>query len=436
MSRSPQRNLNDIKCNACNVVISELLAFVCNKVDTLPETAIVQICMSAFAETEIEGARQLVYKLLAPSKKFMRRKEGNQQKSVQEIVKIVKETDPDCIPIFVAKDLNKLPPVTFDHIDVTTFLKEMSLLKKEVASLRRENLEVPSPATNEEMESLKSEIQQLKDLVQGALSSNESENAKEILKQTTNTIPLIPSITINNKEVEEIFSDSIDFERAPRTSQACGAGAPRRGENESDTERVSSPVSSRSETAIVERRVDGGPSMQRAPIEVAPAFGGDSGEMITADRSSYTMADVVKNASHVGNNPKQDNDGWSTVRYKRRKTMNRRGVAQPLEQFNFRAAERKISLYISRVHKETTPSDIEAFIKYKTELNVQVYKINNVNNEFNAFKVIVPLNSVDLFLNDNGDRFWPADIVFRKFWERNQAANKRSAAKAELNNKN
>lgn len=188
---------------------------------------------------------------------------------MQEIVKIVKETDPDCIPIFVAKDLNKLPPVTFDHIDVTTFLKEMLLLKKEVASLRRENLEVPSLVTNEEMESLKSEIQQLKDLVQGALSSNERENAKEILKQTTNTITLIPSITINNKEVEEIFSDSIDFERAPRTSQACDAL--RRGENESDTERAPSPVSSRNETAIVERQVDGGRSMQRAPIEPAAA---------------------------------------------------------------------------------------------------------------------------------------------------------------------
>ncbi|KAH9637171.1 hypothetical protein HF086_016193 [Spodoptera exigua] len=142
------------------------------------------------------------------------------------------------------------------------------------------------------------------------------------------------------------------------------------------------------------------------------------------------MAEAVKYAPNPSNNPsnnsKQGKDEWSTVQYKRRKIINRRGVAQPLEQFNFKAAERKISLYVSRVHKETTPGDIEAFIKYKTDLNVQVYKINKINNEFNAFKVIVPLNSVDLFLNDNGDRFWPADIVFRKFWERKQVGNKRS----------
>ncbi|KAH9637043.1 hypothetical protein HF086_013859 [Spodoptera exigua] len=263
MSRSPQRDPNDtdMKCIACNVVISELLAFVCNKVDTLPETAIVQICTSAFADAEIESARQLVYKLLAPSRKIMRRKEGNQQKSVQDIIKIVKETDLECLPIFVAKDLNKLPPVTFDHIDVTTFLKEMSLLKKEVASLRRDNPEVSSQVTKEEVTSLKYEIQQLKDIVQDALVKNVGENTKEILKRTTNTLPTIPSINISEKEVEEIFSESIDFERSPEPKQAFGAGAARRGErerkSECGSERVPSPVSRKNETAIIERRVDG-----------------------------------------------------------------------------------------------------------------------------------------------------------------------------------
>lgn len=438
MSRSPQRDLNDngMKCNVCNVVINEMLAFVCNKVDTLPETAIVQICMSAFADAEIESARQLVYKLLAPSRKIMRRKEGNQQKSVQEIVKIVKETDPECLPHFVAKDLNKLPPVTFDHIDVTTFLKEMSLLKKEVASLRRENSEVSSQATKEEMESLKSEIKQLKDLFQGALLNNHSEN---ISKRTTNNMSITPSLNFCDKEVEEIFAESIDFDRTPRPSQAygagAGAGAAHSGASERDSGRVASPLSCKSETTIIERRVDGGRAMQSAPRSLASVLARECDErvMITADRRNCTMAEVVKNAMNNNNISKQDNEEWSTVKYKRRKILNRRGAAQPLEQFNFKAAERKMSLYISRVHKETTYSDIEAFIKHKTGLDVQVCKINNVNNEFNAYKVIVPLNSVDLFLNDNGDRFWPADIVFRKFWERKHTASKRITVNAEIN---
>ncbi|XP_022819415.1 uncharacterized protein LOC111364543 [Spodoptera litura] len=418
-----------------------MLAFVCNKIDTLPETAIVQICLSAFTDADIESARQLVYKLLAPSKKIMRRKEGNQQKSVQEIVKIVKESDPDCLPIFVAKDLNKLPPVTFDHIDVTTFLKEMLILKKEVASLRRETTEVSSQAANEEMASIKLEIQQLKDLVQNALSTNASKNTQELSKTTI--MPNIPSINIIGKEVEEIYSESIDldFDRPPR--DACDAVAARGRERARDSERVPSPTSR--ETAIVvgreQRDIRSGGGVMRseqhiaAAREIVPAPS-DLGVMLSADRRPYTMADAVKKTvkETMRSTGKSTNDEWSTVQYKRRKIMNRRGIAQPLEQFNFKAAERKISLYISRVHKDTTASNIEAFIKYKTDLEVQVFKINNVNNEFNAFKVIVPLSSVDLFLDDNGDRFWPADIVFRKFWERKQSINKQSTVTESMAN--
>ncbi|VVD03632.1 unnamed protein product, partial [Leptidea sinapis] len=60
----------------------------------------------------------------------MRRRDASEQKGLQDIIKLIKEYDPDCLPTFVAKNLNKLPPITFDHIDVTTFLKEMSILKR------------------------------------------------------------------------------------------------------------------------------------------------------------------------------------------------------------------------------------------------------------------------------------------------------------------
>ena len=51
------------------------------------------------------------------------------------------------IPIFVARNLTKLPPVTFNHVDVTRLLKDMVLLQREVATIRQiyvkeENLDV------------------------------------------------------------------------------------------------------------------------------------------------------------------------------------------------------------------------------------------------------------------------------------------------------
>lgn len=69
----------------------------------------------------------------------------------------------------MAKDLNKLHTVTFDHIDVTTFLKEMSLLKTEVARVSRTE---PTSSVSEEIESLKIEIRQLKELVHDIRAEN------------------------------------------------------------------------------------------------------------------------------------------------------------------------------------------------------------------------------------------------------------------------
>ncbi|CAG4983815.1 unnamed protein product [Parnassius apollo] len=99
---------NVAKCKDCEVVINELLAFVANKVDTLAELGLIQICLSAYSYDDIEFARQTVYKLLAPQKRITRRKEGSEKNSLQEIIKLIKEFEPDCLPVFVAKDLNKL----------------------------------------------------------------------------------------------------------------------------------------------------------------------------------------------------------------------------------------------------------------------------------------------------------------------------------------
>ncbi|CAG5027635.1 unnamed protein product [Parnassius apollo] len=150
----------------CKVVINELLAFVSNKVDTLPETGIIQICMSAYSADEIENARSVAYKLLASTKKYMRRKEGAEQKCIQDIIKLIKEFDPDCLPIFAAKNLNKLPAVSFDHVDVTTFLKEMTLLKRDVACLKAKQPVISNDVKlSEDIDLIRKEIDDVKKIM-------------------------------------------------------------------------------------------------------------------------------------------------------------------------------------------------------------------------------------------------------------------------------
>lgn len=59
-------------------------------------------------------------------------------KSIQDIITLLKVTDPDDVPIFVAKELYKLPPVTFDLVrsDVSRLLKIITPLKASLAAVQ------------------------------------------------------------------------------------------------------------------------------------------------------------------------------------------------------------------------------------------------------------------------------------------------------------
>ncbi|CAG4931069.1 unnamed protein product [Parnassius apollo] len=61
---------------------------------------------------------------------------GKSQRELEDIISLFKETDPDSAPIFVARDLQKLPPITFDHVDVTRLLKDIVLLQQEVKIIK------------------------------------------------------------------------------------------------------------------------------------------------------------------------------------------------------------------------------------------------------------------------------------------------------------
>lgn len=66
----------------------------------------------------------------------MRKQPGKERRDLDDIVGLFKATDPDIIPVFVARDLERLPPVTCDHLDVTKLLKDMTLHKTEIEVIK------------------------------------------------------------------------------------------------------------------------------------------------------------------------------------------------------------------------------------------------------------------------------------------------------------
>ncbi|KAM3955362.1 uncharacterized protein ACR2FA_010739 [Aphomia sociella] len=112
------------------LIANELLAFIQHAIDTMDEVSIMQICKSNFKEEEICNSKMLLYQTLGKGDRIpSRRRDEKGERSLQDIISLLKETDPDDVPAFVAKQLHKLPPVTFDHVDVTRLLKDITTLK-------------------------------------------------------------------------------------------------------------------------------------------------------------------------------------------------------------------------------------------------------------------------------------------------------------------
>lgn len=71
--------------------------------------SLIKICDSAFSEKEIEDAKTLLFESVTTSqRKVLRRNDGKTKRNIEDIICLFKEVDPDTIPIFVARDLQKI----------------------------------------------------------------------------------------------------------------------------------------------------------------------------------------------------------------------------------------------------------------------------------------------------------------------------------------
>lgn len=57
---------------------------------------------------------------------------GDGEKILLDIIDLLKTTDPDDVPDFVAKELQKLPHVTFDHIEDISLKVRLKLKTSDV----------------------------------------------------------------------------------------------------------------------------------------------------------------------------------------------------------------------------------------------------------------------------------------------------------------
>ncbi|CAG9129742.1 unnamed protein product [Plutella xylostella] len=105
---------------------------------------------------EIKKSKMLFESVPTKKPPINRKNKGKEQRDLEDIVCLLRSVQTDQIPIFVARHLEKLPPVTFDHLDCTKLLKDLVKLQSEVSTIK------DTYATVSQLEAVKTELHQMK----------------------------------------------------------------------------------------------------------------------------------------------------------------------------------------------------------------------------------------------------------------------------------
>ncbi|KOB74179.1 Mutant cadherin, partial [Operophtera brumata] len=145
-----------LKCNVCNIIIDEMLSYIQNKISVSDEETLVRICTSSFTSEEIKRSKTLLFDSIPTSqRKIDRKNKGKEERNLEDIINVLKTVDPDTVPLFVAHQLEKLPPMLFEHLDCSKILKELMRLRAEIEDVKN------TYVTNSQLEELRSDMHHL-----------------------------------------------------------------------------------------------------------------------------------------------------------------------------------------------------------------------------------------------------------------------------------
>ena len=122
--------------------ISEVLCFVSNKINIMPYDMICKLCTDFYSDADLEQAKDILFDTAfvqredGRPRKIKRRGAGKKQSDMQDILNIFLEMPPDSVPIYVAKDLSNLPPLTMNIFDMSRIVRDMDTLKLQVQILQ------------------------------------------------------------------------------------------------------------------------------------------------------------------------------------------------------------------------------------------------------------------------------------------------------------
>ena len=137
--------LQFLKPNSSSIHVDELLCFIQNKIDSDNLDNIVKTCVDFYSDVDIEKSKKTLFDLVKPPNRYIKRRAQNKAKdNIVDICTVFYTLDVCDQPTFVAKALNRLPPMSVHEFGVGKILSEIEALKTAVKKLSETGTDRPA----------------------------------------------------------------------------------------------------------------------------------------------------------------------------------------------------------------------------------------------------------------------------------------------------
>ena len=357
---------NEIVCN-------ELLCFLQNKMDILPQPMLIKATTDFYSDIEVKNAKDVLFDKCGntvnpPMRNCSRTGTGKTERHISDIYSLLGRIPCDKLPVFAAVNLARLPPFDLECFDLSTLSQQVKEIRKGIAS------ETMLSDVMTEIPILKEQIKELLTLKQDLDSVK-----TQVLQLTASNEAMKPAGCLQ----------TLDGHSYPDTSKPNPQTVKQRY-TYSQAAKASVPDSHSADTVL------------------------PKGNLTMIKSSTVpTDHDITKSISS------DMADGFTVVQNKKKRRPPVIGK-KPDHALKVLKGKRS-SIFISRLSPDSTVRDIESFVHKSFNVSqLSCEKLKTRHDAYASFRLDITLTDCDdIFAPVN----WPEGILIRKYFHPKQNKN-------------
>ena len=160
-----------------NIVVNDLLCYLLCKIYVVPKESLVQVITNFYKQDAIIAAREILYRDLPVSLPRVIR-HVNKRDNVSAMYDVMQALMADTSKVFVCRDLNNIPPLSFKNVDPVMLLQQTADMHNEMSVLQQTQGDVKS-----QLNEMKETLNHIRDTVCSAEVEKPSTSYGDVTKR-------------------------------------------------------------------------------------------------------------------------------------------------------------------------------------------------------------------------------------------------------------